>query len=172
MANKKLAAEETEKYYSCCGKNVCRGCAYSSYMSGNVKCPFCNSNATGKTDEEMVADMMKRADANDPTSICLLAHSYHTGRGGLQQDHAKAIELYARATNLGYKEAHNNLANLYYDGVGNLKKAKFHYEAAAMAGHEVSRYNLAICEKELGNMDRAVKHLKIGASDGECYAMH
>jgi TPR repeat protein len=60
---------------------------------------------------------------------------------------------------------------LYHDG-GNLKKAKFHYEAAAMAGCEDARYNLATCERELGNMDRAVKHLKIGASAGDPRAMH
>ena len=28
----------------------------------------------------------------------------------------------------------------------NLKKAKFHYEAAAMAGHDAARYNLGCME--------------------------
>jgi TPR repeat protein len=173
IANEELANMNTQVYYSCCGKSICTGCIYSFRKSGNNdKCPFCNSDRADKTDEDVVEEIMKRAEANDPASICLLAHSYHHGRGGLQQDHAKAIELYAKAANLGYKEAHNNLANLYYKGVGNLKKAKFHYEAAAMAGNEGARYNLAICEKELGNMDWAVKHLKIGASAGECLAMH
>jgi len=54
---------------------------------------------------------------------------------------------------------------------GDLKKAKFHFEAAAMAGHEVARYNLARCEKDLGNMERAIKHL-IAASAGCFEAMH
>jgi TPR repeat protein len=114
--------------------------------------------------------MMKRVEANDPTSICMLATHYHLGRAGFQQDHAKAIELYARAADLGCSDAHSNLGILYHEG-GYMKKAKFHFEAAAMAGNEVARHNLAICEKELGNMDRSVKHLKIGASAGDSRAM-
>ena len=54
----------------------------------------------------------------------------------------------------------------------NLKKAKFHYEAAATAGHEVSRSNLGIKEAQSGNMERAVKHWIISASAGSYHAMH
>jgi TPR repeat protein len=39
-----------------------------------------------------------------------------------------------------------------------MKKAKFHFEAAAMAGHEVARYNLGIWEANSGNKEQAVKH--------------
>ena len=53
-----------------------------------------------------------------------------------------------------------------------MKKAKFHYEAAAMAGYEVPRYNIACMEAESRNMDRAVKHLRIAASAGHYNAMH
>jgi len=45
----------------------------------------------------------------------------------------------------------------YYDR-GNLKKAKFHYKAAAMAGHEAARNHLGTMEAQSGNMGRAVKH--------------
>ena len=41
---------------------------------------------------------------NDPVSICLLADSYHHGSGGLQQDRAKTMELYAKAAELGDSE--------------------------------------------------------------------
>jgi TPR repeat protein len=34
-----------------------------------------------------------------------------------------------------------------------LKKAKFHYKAAAMAGHEGARYNLGCMEAESRNME-------------------
>ena len=34
------------------------------------KCPFCNSDRDSKTDEDMTEEMMKRAEANDPASIC------------------------------------------------------------------------------------------------------
>ena len=53
-----------------------------------------------------------------------------------------------------------------------MKKAKFHAEAAAMAGHEVARFNVGIIEAKSGNMERAVKHWTIAASAGESYAMH
>ena len=43
---------------------------------------------------------------------------------------------------------------------------KFHYEAAAMAGHEVARNNLGNLEAKSGNMEQAVKNLIIGASTG------
>jgi TPR repeat protein len=43
----------------------------------------------------------------------------------------------------------------YYDR-GNLKKAKFHYKAAAMAGHEAARNHLGTMEAQSGNMGRAV----------------
>jgi TPR repeat protein len=163
---------DTEGYYSCCGKSICRGCSYSFFESGNIdQCPYCNSDRSNKTEEEQVRDMMKRAEANDPASICLLAHSYHKGRGGLQQDHAKAIELYAKAANLGDKEAHYNLAGIYHEG-GDLKKAKFHFEASAMAGHEDARYNLAGLEVESGNIEGALKNWTIAASAGCFRAMY
>jgi hypothetical protein len=46
------------------------------------------------------------------------------------------------------------------------------YEAAAMGGHEIARHELGGIEKELGNMDPAVKHWKIAASAGYYRAMH
>jgi hypothetical protein len=49
-----------------------------------------------------------------------------------------------------------------------LKKARFHYGAAAMAGHEAARYNLGYIEGKSGNMVRAMKHMSIAASAG-CY---
>ena len=52
-----------------------------------------------------------------------------------------------------------------------MKKAKFHFEAAAMAGHEVARCNLGGLEAESGNMERAHKHWTIAASAGHYIAM-
>ena len=53
-----------------------------------------------------------------------------------------------------------------------MKKAKFHYEAAAMAGHEFARYDLGIMEGKSGNVGRGFEHLKIAASAGHYRAMH
>jgi TPR repeat protein len=111
---------------------------------------------------------MKRLEANDPVAMVFLGYQYEHGLRGLQQDYAKAKELYTRAADLGCSKAHIFLAELYHE-VGNMKKAKFHNEAAAMAGNEVARYNLGIMEKQSGNMERAVKHLTIASSAG-CYS--
>jgi TPR repeat protein len=54
-------------------------------------------------------------------------NNYHLGLNGFQQDHAKAVELYVRAADLGNKKAHHHLATIYHEG-GDMKKAKLHYE--------------------------------------------
>jgi TPR repeat protein len=168
-ANEELAKRDMETYYPCCGKNICRGCVYSFWESGNIdKCPFCNSDRSSKTVEENNEDLMKRVAANDAASICLLANDY---QHGLIKDQTKAMELYARAAELGFSQAHNNLAGVYHEG-GDMKKAKFHYETAAMAGHEVSRCIVGHMEAHSGNMERAVKHWNIAASAGDYLAMY
>ena len=60
----------------------------------------------------------------------------------------------------------------YYHG-GNWKKAKFHLEAAAMAGHEGARNNIGHLEfLQFNNTDRAIKHWIIAASAGSYLAMN
>ena len=109
--------------------------------------------------------------ANDPASIYLLAHYYKYGKAGFQQDQTKAIESWSRAAELGYSKAHNIMGSIYHEG-GNLKKAKFHFEAGAMAGNELARHNVGLLEYKSGNMERAVKHWTIAASAGYHAAMH
>jgi TPR repeat protein len=171
-ANEELAKKETKLYYECCGKSICGGCVYSVCKSGNIgKCPFCNSDRGDKTGEEIAEELMKRVEANDASVVFFLANNYDRGTGGVQQDHTKAIELYTRAAELGSSHAHCRLGNEYQQG-GKLKKAKFHWEAAAMAGHEGARHNLGTMEYKSGNMDRAVKHWMISASAGHWQAMN
>jgi TPR repeat protein len=142
-ANEELANKAMEVYYPCCGKSICKGCVHSFRESGNIgKCPFCNARINA-TAEEHVEEIMKRVAANDPASICLLANSYERGLHGFQEDHAKAKELYARSADLGCSDASYALGGIYHEG-GNFKKAKFHYEAAAISGHEESRYNIGV----------------------------
>jgi hypothetical protein len=81
------------------------------------------------------------------------------------------MELYARATDLSFNKAHSLLAEIYHEG-GDLKKAKFHYEAAAMAGHEDARNYLGAMESKSGNIERAKKHGTIAASARNYIAMH
>ena len=75
------------------------------------------------------------------------------------------MELYTRAAELGSGKTHGHLG-AHYVGEGDLKKVKFHYEAAAMAGHEGARYNLGCMEYNSGNKERAIKHVMIAAAAG------
>jgi TPR repeat protein len=61
----------------------------------------------------------------------------------------------------------------YHEGRDYLKKAKFHYEAAALAGQEGARFNIGmfLVYIDSGNMERAVKHWIIAASSGNHHAM-
>ena len=139
--------------------------------SGNVKCAFCNYDGSGETDKEIVEDLMKRVEANDAGATYLLACCHCHGKLGLLRDREKATELWTQAAKLGSRQAHHNLGNIYYEG-GDVKKAKFHYEAAAMDGHEAARNNLGCKEYESGNMERAIKHWLIAASAGEHSALN
>ena len=171
IAHVELADKDMEQYFVCCGKSLCKGCDYSFAQSEiNNKCPFCNSERY-KTAQEHVEEIRRRVEANDPASICLLAGIYHQGFHGIQQDYAKAIELFTKSAELGFSEAHCQLGSIYCEG-GNLKKAKFHYQAAAMAGHEIARYNLGLMEANSGNMERAIKHWAISAAAGDYDAIH
>ena len=172
IANEALKDKATEDYYPCCGKSICCGCVHSFAKSGNIgKCPFCNSDRSSKTEEECVEEMMRRMEANDAGAIFQLGHCYYHGLNGVQQDRTRAKELYTRAVELGCSKAHGSLSDIYHKG-GDLKKAKFHLEAAAMAGNEVARYNLGVMEVQSGNIERAVKHFMIAASAGHYSAMN
>jgi hypothetical protein len=170
QANERLAKMEMEQYYSCCGKNICGGCVASFRKSENDDyCPFCNTDRD-KTVEETVPEVMKRVEAKDAGAMCQLGCYYYDGSGGLQQDRAKAFELWKQAAELGDSQAHFHLGIHYYQW-GDSKKEKFHYEAAAMAGHGPARCNLGVMELKSGNTERATKHLTIAASTGDYNAM-
>jgi hypothetical protein len=140
MANMELSNLVTETYYSCCGKYICGGCVDSFHKSGNVRnCPFCKAKTS------TVEQLKKRVEANDTGSMVVLANQYLNGLKGLQQDWAKTVELLTRASELGSGRANFCLGGIY-EGRGDLKKAKFHLEAAAMAGHEVARFNIGLME--------------------------
>jgi TPR repeat protein len=174
-ANEELAKLGTEQYHTCCGncgKSICGGCVYSFSKSGNMgKCPFCKADKIGKTDEERVQELMRRIEVNDAGAMYALGSYYQHGQLGLLSDQERAMELWKQAAELGSSQAHHFLGSIYHRG-GDLKKAKFHFETAAMAGNEEARCNVAIIECVSGNNERAVKHFKIAASAGQPQAMY
>ena len=139
-----------------------------------MNCPFCKADTFGKTNEEEIEEIeeiMTRVEVNDAYSIYVLGSHYYHGKFGLLQDRERARELWKQAAALGSSKAHYNLGSIYREG-GDLKKAKIHYEAASMAGHEVARNNLGRIEYTfVGKEERAVKHWMIAASAGHCDAM-
>jgi hypothetical protein len=54
-----------------------------------------------------------------------------------------------------------------YNERGDLKKAKFHYEAVDMAGCEAARCNLGNMEEKSENLGQGLKHMRNAASDGD-----
>jgi TPR repeat protein len=173
-ANEELASQDTDHYYECCGKTICVGCIHSFVQSDNIeKCPFCKSErrVISKTDDEKIEETMKRVDVNDVSAICMLAAYHYCGFGSLQQDEGRAMELWKQAAKLGSSDAHHHMGNVYYEG-GDLKKAKFHFGAAAVAGNEEARSKLGDIEGSSGNVERAVKHWTIAASAGHFNSMN
>jgi len=163
------------RYYSCCGKMICSGCIHAPLYDNqgnkveNEKCPFCRApHPTGK---EIMKRLNKRVDANDAHAMCNMGVYYRDGIYGHQQDHAKALELWHRAAELGFAGAYSNIGIAYDKGEGvevDKKKANHYYELAAIGGSVSARDNLGSYELEVdNNMDRALKHYLIAARNGE-----
>ena len=94
---------------------------------------------------------------------------YRDGENGYPQNYAKAVELWHRAGDLGCGSAYSFIGYAYHTGRGverDNKKATHYYELAAMEGSEFARFNLGAEEYEKCNMDRALKHWTIAATDG------
>jgi len=163
-------------YMVCCGKNICNGCCHG-YQSRATKeehdvCPFCR---TPPPYRDRLKQYNKRMELNDAQAICNLACYYKQGQcGGLQRDHAKALELWQRAGELGCAVAYHSIGNVYHTGDSvavDIKKAIHYWELAAMKGQIDARHNLGVDSREKGNIDRALKHLMIAVKDGSSYSL-
>lgn len=133
-------------------------------------CPFCR-NTVPTSDEGIVERYKKGLEAGDPVAICNQGNLFFDGEYGFPQDHAKALELWHRAGELGFSRAYCGIGSAYDlgDGVGvDKKKALYYWELAAIGGSVMSRYNAGCMEYEAGKMDRALKHFMIAVVGG-CY---
>jgi len=157
-------------YQPCCGKVICYGCMATSIEEmneGNMKrwCPFCRIPIY-KTEKEFMERVGKRVKLNDAYAFYELAANYFTGTSCLPQDRSKSHELWNQAADLGYPQAHFNLAREYGEGNHDEEKAIQHYKLAAIGGHELARHNLGVEEYKSGNIARANKHFMISARSG------
>ena len=155
--------------YTCCSKIICHGCDYANSLRElekglDHKCPFCRE-PVAKTREEEEQRSMKRIKANDPVAIC--GFGKQRFREG---DYGEAFKYYSKAAELGFADAHWEVAGAYLNGRGvekDTKKAFHQLEEAAIGGHHHARFNLGVLEHNAGRSDRAVKHFVIGASLGD-----
>ena len=95
-------------------------------------CPHCKAERIIFNDVKRIGDLRKRIEANDAVAVYVLGGYCNNGKYGFLEDREKAIELWTQAAALGSSHAHYSLG-FYYEGGGDLKKAKFHYEAATIA---------------------------------------
>ena len=160
---------EKSSLMACCSKEICCGCLLANgrremEMRLAFKCPFCRK-AWQETEEERDQRLMKRIEANDPVAMRFVGgEQYYKG------DYQSAINYYTKAADLGDAEAHYNLALIYLQGKGVEKdeeKEILHLEEAAIGGHPMARYSIGSYEYRHDNVERAVKHWIIAATQGE-----
>jgi len=156
-------------FKSCCGKLICNGCIYAIEMSeGKNLCAFCRT--TPPTSEEEENNRIKKLmDKGNDMACNLLPAYYARGLFGLAQDYQKARELWLKAGEGGCAEAYCNLGFSYRNGMGverDMKKARHYFELAVISGDIRARHNLGVMEGQAGNIQRAFKHLIIGARAG------
>ena len=160
-------------YQPCCGKVICCGCtlvAVGKMHMGELKrcCPFCRLPNVS-SDKELVQRMEKRTKMNDANACCNLGCGYRQEFWGLTRNVKVELELLNKAVELGNLEAHLFIATAYQNGDSvekDMEKAIYHWELAAIGGHEIARHNLGWAEQQKGNMQRAMKHHMISARGG------
>ncbi len=154
---------------ACCSKLICKGCLYADMDRMNdarqkFTCAFCRQPYATSSAEENLRNM-KRAEANDPIALREVAGT-HCDKG----DYSNAFEYFTKAAKLGDAKSHYHLSNMYFEGHGvekNKAKEVYHLEEAAIGGHVISRFNIAMEEISKGDIGRALKHFIIAANHGD-----
>ena len=160
-------------YKFCCGKRVCTGCidaAAKEMKKGKMKrcCEFCRAPNPRSGKEEMKR-CKKRMKLKDAYAFYELGDHYSTGCWGLPQHLSKAVELWKQGAELGSIHSYCGLGDAYMRGAGveqDVEKARYHFEIAAMGGHENARHGLGGIEEGLGNAKKGMKHIMFAARCG------
>jgi TPR repeat protein len=152
----------------CCSKYICNGCDYANqkreFEAGLEKrCAFCREPFP-KSKEEANKLCMKRIKRNDPVAMCQMGRRrYYEG------DYETAFKYFTKAAELGDAMAHEILALMYKNGDGvekDMKKAIYHWEEAAIAGHPGARHSLGCIDAINDRFEGAKKHFIIAANLG------
>ncbi|EJK58700.1 hypothetical protein THAOC_21153 [Thalassiosira oceanica] len=174
ICNLPLPMDENELSLKvCCMKRVCNGCILAARKRGMRDCPFCRTAVPDEASKAL-AMVQKRVDAGDPVAIYALGDACHWGVHGVARNVTRAVELYERAAELGFKRAHYSLGCLYEEGIDVQKdtvKAIRHFEAAAMCGHVSARFNLGCGERNAKNLSAALQHWIIAAKLGDQHSL-
>ena len=105
IANEGLNHLDMEQLNPCCGHKLL---FYQSGDEDKGNRPCCK------------AERMKRVDINDAGAIHMLGNHYHLGKGGLQQDQAKAMELWKQSEELGSSDSEAHLTWVCINMVGGI----------------------------------------------------
>jgi len=158
-------------YMTCCGKVICYGCihAVQTKTKKHSLCAFCRTPNANSNEDDIIR-LKKRVELGDALAMYNIGGKYYLGDDGFPQNYIEALELWHKAGELGYAPAYTNIGCAYDYGLGvqiDKKKAQHYFELSAIAGNEVARNNLGVCERKAGNIDRAIKHYTIAAEGGE-----
>jgi len=169
-----------QTYAFCCGKTICCGCDLQHNIKNEKRelmeqtpglrtCAFCRT-AAPDSDEEILAQVRKRAELQDPQALSSMALSYGCGRYGLPVDEAKCVELLRQAAGLGLPGAQYQLGAVYHDGEFGLEQneeeGRKWWEKAAEGGHLLSLHTLGNVEGKHGDHVAGMRHLRMSASGG------
>lgn len=107
-------------YYPCCGKIVCDGCTYSSFLlcrrTKQVPlCPFCRADTTdlSQADTTDVSQTMRRVERGDAEAMLLLAHRFKDGQAKeTPKDEIAALQNYLKAAELGNAQSLSILSRI------------------------------------------------------------
>lgn len=100
-----------------------------------------------------------------PHAMYNLANNYRLGKG-IEENHAKALELYKESADLGLPEAQCALGTIYKEGLiieKDYKKAREYYEKAVEQGFAPAQVNL-------GSMFRESSHYEMCNERGSYYS--
>ena len=161
--------EKNSSFNPCCMKRLCNGCMFAAMKRNMSDCPFCREHYCLKGDAEILEKIQARVVKKDPDAIMFLGEQIESGMLGLERNMSRAVALWTEAAELGSADACFHLGLCYTNGDGvaqNFARGVSFYEKAAMLGQTIARHSLGCFDGQIGNNDRAVRHLLISAKMG------